>query len=110
MERRGNDLDEETRTMHSKKCKGCTEPTKKDSKRAVGKEKQPTTKGTQSQVVNQREILTRSQQIRYNFSDDEEGVHDTDDELQGYLCAFQRIRGDQGQPREEKTSLSPQRN
>ncbi len=52
----------------------------------MGKEKQPTTKGTQSQVVHQREIHTRSQQVRYNFSDDEEGLHDTDDEIQGYLC------------------------
>jgi len=72
--------------MLSKKCKGCAEPTKKGSKRAAGKEKQPTTKGTQSQVVNQRELRTRSQQVRYNFSDDEEGLHDADDEIQGYLC------------------------
>ncbi len=86
MERRGDDLDEETRAMHSKECKGCFETTKKDSKRAVGKGKQPTTKGTQSQVLNQRELRTRSQQDRYNFSDDEEGLHDTDDEIQGYLC------------------------
>ncbi len=89
MERRGDDLDEETRAMHSKECKGCSEqgkPTKKDSKRAVGKGKQPTTKGTQSQVVNQRDLRTRSQQVRYNFSDDEEGLHDVDDEIQGYLC------------------------
>ncbi len=112
--RRGDDLDEETRATHSKECKGCAEilqePTKKGSKRSTGKGKQPTTKGTQSQTVNQRELCTRSQQVRYNFSDDEEGLHDTDDEMQGYLCAFQRIRGDHGQPREEKTSLSPQRN
>ena len=50
--RRGNDLDEETRVMHSKECKGCAEilqePTKKGSKRAVGKGKQPTTKRIQS--------------------------------------------------------------
>ncbi len=72
--------------MLSKKCKGCAEPTKKGSKRTAGKEKQPTAKGTQSQVVNQRGIRTRSQQVRYNFSDDEEGLHDTDDEIQGYLC------------------------
>ena len=62
------------------------EPTKKGSKRAAGKGKQPTTKRTQSQVVNQRELRTRSQQVRYNFSDDEEGLHDSDDEIQGYLC------------------------
>ncbi len=90
MERRGDDLDEETRSMHNKECKGydeiLQEPTKKDSKRAVGQGKQPTTKRTQSQVVNQRELHTRSQQVRYNFSDDEEGLHDTDDEIQGYMC------------------------
>ena len=90
--RRGDDLDEETRAIHSKECKGCAEilqePTKKDSKRAVGKGKQPTTKRTQSQVGNQRALLTRSQQIRYTFSDDEEGLHDTDDEIQGYLCVL----------------------
>jgi hypothetical protein len=60
--------------------------THQEGKRVVGKEKQPTTKGKQSQVVNQRGIHTRSQQVRYNFSDDEEGLHDTDDEIQGYLC------------------------
>ena len=90
MERRGDDLDEETRAMHCKVCKGCAEilqePTKKDSKRAAGKGKQPTTKRTQSQVVNQRELRTRSQQVRYTFPDDEEGLHDTDDEIQGYFC------------------------
>ena len=76
--------------MHSKECKGCAEilqePTKKGSKRSVGKGKQPTTKRTQSQVVNQRELLTRSQQVRYTSPDDEEGLHDADDEIQGYLC------------------------
>ncbi len=86
MERRGDDLDKETRTIHSKECKGCSEPTKKGSKWATGKEKQPTTKRTQSQVVNQREPRTRSQQVHYNFSNDEEGLHDADDEIQGYLC------------------------
>jgi hypothetical protein len=60
MERRGDDLDEETRVMQSKECKECSETTKKDSKRTVKKGKQPTTKGTQSQVVNQRELRTRS--------------------------------------------------
>ena len=82
MNRRGDDLDEETRAMHSKECKGCAEtlqePTKKGSKRTVGKGKQPPTKRTQSQVVNQRELRTRSQQVRYTFP--------------------------------EKTSLSPQKN
>ncbi len=90
IKRRGDDLDEETRATHSKECKGCAkilqEPTKKGGKRAVGKGKQPTTKRTQSQVVKQREQRTRSQQVRYNFSDDEEGLHDADDEIQGYLC------------------------
>jgi hypothetical protein len=89
IKRRGDDLDEETRVMHSKKCKGCDEilqePTKKDGKRAVGKEKQPTTKRTQSQVANHREQHTRSQQVHCNFSDNEEGLHDTDEEIQGYL-------------------------
>ena len=90
MNRRGDDLDEETRAMHSKECKGCAEilqePTKKGSKWAEGKGKQPTTKRTQSQVVNQRELRTRSQQVRYTSPDDEEGLHDADDEIQGYLC------------------------
>jgi hypothetical protein len=57
MKPRGDDLDEDTRAMHSKECKGCVEilqvPTKKGAKRALGKGKQPTTKRTQSQVVNQ---------------------------------------------------------
>jgi len=85
--RRGDDLDEETRDIHTKECKGCTEilhePTTKGNKRAGGKGKQPTTKRTQSQVSNQRTLDTRSQQVRYTFSDDEEGAGD---EIQGYLC------------------------
>ena len=52
----------------------------------MGKGKQPTTKRTHSQVGNQRALRTRSQQIRYTFSDDEEGLHGADDEIQGYLC------------------------
>ncbi len=55
-------------------------------KRAEGKGKQPTTKRTQAHVVKQREQRTRSQQVHYNFSEDEEGLHDTDDETQGYVC------------------------
>jgi hypothetical protein len=55
--RRGDDLDEEMRVMHSEECKGCVEilqePTKKGNKRTSGKGKQPTTKRTQSQVGNQ---------------------------------------------------------
>ena len=77
-DRRGDDLDEETRAMHSKECKGCAEmlqePTKKSKKRTEGKGKQPGT---------QRELRTRNQQVRYTFSDDEEGVKE---EIQGYLC------------------------
>ncbi len=57
-DRRGDDLDEETRAMHSKECKGCVEilqePTKKGKKRTVGKGKQPATKKIQTQVRNQR--------------------------------------------------------
>ena len=53
--RRGDDLDEDTRSIHRKKCKGCAEflqePTKKGGKREAGKGKQPATKRTQSQVV-----------------------------------------------------------
>jgi hypothetical protein len=90
IKRRGDDLDEETWAIHSKECKGCAEilqePTKKGGKRTAGKGKQPTTKRTQSQVVKQREQRTRSQQVRYKFSDDESGLHDADDEIQGYLC------------------------
>ena len=55
--RRGNDLDEETRAMHSKECKGygeiLQEPTKKGGKRAAGKGKQPMTKRTQAHPVKQ---------------------------------------------------------
>jgi hypothetical protein len=65
--------------MYSEECKGCDEilqePTKKGNKRTVGKGKQPTTKRTQSQVGNQRAMHTRSQQVRYTFSEDEEGLH-----------------------------------
>jgi hypothetical protein len=42
--------------------------------------------------VNQRELCTRSQQVRYNFSDDEEGLHDTDDEIQNNLCVSENPR------------------
>ena len=77
-DRRGNDLDEETRAMHSKECKGCAgmlqEPTKKGKKRIEGKGKQPAA---------QRVLRTRNQQARYTFSDDEEGAKE---EIQGYLC------------------------
>ena len=76
--------------MHSKECKGCAEilqePTKKGGKRAVGKGKQPMTKRTQAHTVKQREQHIRSQQVHYNFSEDEEGLHDADDETQGYVC------------------------
>ena len=88
--RRGNDLDKDTRAIHRKECKGCAEflqePTRKGGKRAVGKGKQPATKRTQSQIVQLREQRTRSQQVRYNLSDDEEGLPDAEDEIQGYLC------------------------
>ncbi len=90
IKRRGDDLDEETWVIHSKECKDCSEilqePTKKGGKRTSGKGKQPITKRTQSQVMNQQEQHTRSQQVHYKFSDDEEGLNDTDDEIQGYLC------------------------
>jgi hypothetical protein len=76
-DRRGDDLDEETRAMHSKECKGCSEnlkePTKKGTKRTTGKGKQPVT----------QRVLPRYQQVHYTFSDDEEEV---EDEIQGYLC------------------------
>ena len=77
-DRRGDDLDVETRAMHSKECKGCAEmlqePTKKSKKGTEGKGKQS---------VTQRGLRTRNQQARYTFSDDEEGVKE---EIQGYLC------------------------
>jgi len=86
----GTTSDKDTRTDHSKECKGCVEflqkPTRKDGKRAVGKAKQPATKKTQSQVAQLREKRTRSQQVHYNLSDDEEGLSDAEDEIQGYLC------------------------
>ena len=44
------------------------------------------TKKTQTQVVKQRETRHRSQKFRYNFSDEEEDLSDTDDEIPGYLC------------------------
>jgi hypothetical protein len=51
-------------------------------KRAVGKGKQHTTKRTVTGSEEVREH-TRSQQVQYNFSEDEEGLHD---ETQGYVC------------------------
>ena len=44
------------------------------------------TKKMQTQVVKQRDPRPRSQKVRYNFSDEEEELSDTDDEIQGYLC------------------------
>ena len=77
-DRRGNDLDEETRAMHSRECRGCAkmlqEPTTKSKKRIEGKGIQPEA---------QRALRTRNPQVRYNFSDDEEGA---EEEIQGYLC------------------------
>ena len=88
--RRGDDLDKDTRVIHRKECKGCAEllqePTRKGGKRTAGKGKQPVTKKTQSQVAQLREEHTRSQQVHYNLSDDEEGPPDAEDEIQGYLC------------------------
>ncbi len=87
---RGGDLDEETKTTLSKECKGCAEifqePTKTGGKRIAGKGKQPTTKRIQTQVGQQRELRPRSHRVRYNFSDEEEELRDTEDEIQGYLC------------------------
>ena len=77
-DRRGDDLDKETRAMHSKECKGCAdmiqEPTKRSKKRTEGKGKQPATR---------RALRTRDQKARYTFSDDEEEVKE---KTQGYLC------------------------
>ena len=77
-DRRGNDLDEETRAMHNRECRGCAEmlqePTKKGKKRIEGKGIQPEA---------QRGLRARNPQVRYNFSDDEEGA---EEEIQGYLC------------------------
>ena len=77
-DRRGNDLDEETRAMHSRECRGCAkmlqEPTTKSKKRIEGKGIQPEA---------QRVLRSRNSQARYNFSDDEEGA---EEEIQGYLC------------------------
>jgi hypothetical protein len=76
--------------MHNKEYKGSSEilqePTKTDGKKTAGKGKQPTTNRTQSPIVKQRKQRTRSKQVRYNFSEDEEGLHDADDETQGYVC------------------------
>ena len=44
------------------------------------------TKKTQTQVVKQRDPQHRSQKVRYNFSDEEEDLSDTDNEIPGYLC------------------------
>ena len=89
-ERRGKDLEEETRVTLRKECKGCPEifqePIKTGGKRTRGKGNKPMTKKTQTQVVNQRESRHRSQKDRYNFSDEEEDLSDTDDEIPGYLC------------------------
>jgi hypothetical protein len=52
----------------------------------VGKGKQPTTKRIKTQVVKQRDPRPRSHKVRYSFSDEEGGLSDTDDEIQGYLC------------------------
>jgi hypothetical protein len=77
-DRRGNDLDEETRAMHSREYRGCAkmlqEPTVKSKKRREGKGIQPAA---------QRVLRIRYSQTHYNFSDDEEGA---EEELQGYLC------------------------
>ena len=89
-ERRGEDLEEETRATLSKECKGCAEifqePIKTGGKRTRGKGNKPMTKKTQTQVVKQRESRHRSQKDWYNFSDEEEDLSDTDDEIPGYLC------------------------
>jgi hypothetical protein len=78
-DRRGKDLDEETRAMHSRECRGCAKmsqgPTTKSKKRIEGK-------GIQ-QAETQRVLRARNPQARYNFSDDEEGA---EEEMQGYLC------------------------
>ena len=54
-ERRGEDLEEETRATLSKECKGCAEifqePIKTGGKRTRGKGNKPMTKKTQTQVV-----------------------------------------------------------
>ena len=63
-DRRGNDLDEKTRAMDSRECRGCAkmlkEPTAKSRKRIEGKGIQPEA---------QRVLRVRNQQTRYNFSD-----------------------------------------
>jgi hypothetical protein len=77
-DRRGNDLDDETRAIHIRECRGCAkmlhEPTEKGKKTIEGKGIQPAV---------QRVLRPRNQQDRYTFSDDEEGVKE---EIQGYLC------------------------
>jgi hypothetical protein len=84
------DLEEETRVTLIKECKGCAEifqePIKTGGKRTRGKENKPMTKKTQTQVVKQREPRHKSQKDRYNFSDEEEDLSDTDDEIPAYLC------------------------
>ena len=89
-ERRGEDLDKETRVTLSEKCKGCDEifqeHIKTGGKRTRGKGNKPMTKETQTPVVRQRKQRHRSQKVRYNFSDEEEELSDTDDEIPGYLC------------------------
>jgi hypothetical protein len=76
--RRGHDLDEETRDMHSRECRGCAEmlraPTIKSKRRIEGKGIKPKA---------QRVLRVRNSQACYNFSDDEEGA---EEEIQGYLC------------------------
>ena len=113
--RRGDDLDKDTRAIHRKEWKGCAEflqePTKKGGKRAEGKGKRSTTKRIQTQVVKQRDQLSRSQQVRYNLSDDEGALSDTDDEIQGYLCvSVDPRRSGSWSSEGEKTSFSPQMN
>jgi len=85
--RRGDDLDEETRTMHGKKCKGCAVilqgSVKKGRKRVTEKGKHSTKERIQTQIGNQRALRPRSLQARYTFSDEGE---EADDEIQGYLC------------------------
>jgi ribonuclease HI len=77
-DRRGHDLDEETRAIHSRECRGCAkmlrEPPIKSKKRIEGKGIKPET---------QRVLRARNSQARYIFSDDEEGA---EEETQGYLC------------------------
>jgi hypothetical protein len=70
-DRRGHDLDEETRAIHSRECRGCAkmlrEPPIKSKKRIEGKGIKPET---------QRVLRVRNSQARYIFSDDEEGAEE----------------------------------